>query len=384
MPDSSPAHTSVHGPADAVPTPQPSSLPPRILFSDLDGTLIHYTDTLRDVGLFPTTSPEGLWRTSPPPLGSALTAPLDLLPLPPTASGSQGFISTTIFERLARLRARQDVRLVLISGARAGTLLQRLPLLPAADAYVCESGGRIFYPGAVGWAAHTAAPLTEDHAWRGAHEPAAGPAVAAAMKPERRGGPLWTLFAALSSTRHARLQFDCRGYSTAFRVRGDAAALAEIAGSLPGSLACARNLGALDVYPATSGKVSAARHLAARWGADLSRALFLCDDDNDLELAAAVGRAFLPSITSESMGSAARAGGDAFYVARMPVPWSTEEVLEAVEAELAPADDHGPSSMGAEPVPVEAGSGLVEAGSGPVEAGSGPAGAEAEPQGAGV
>jgi hypothetical protein len=38
------------------------------------------------------------------------------------------------------------VPLVLISGMRTTTLFQRLPYLPRADAYVSESGGRIFYP----------------------------------------------------------------------------------------------------------------------------------------------------------------------------------------------------------------------------------------------
>lgn len=63
---------------------------------------------------------------------------------------------------LARLRS-QGVLLVLITGARSATLLQRLPFLPQADAYVCENGGRIFYAGSP---LPTACPLTEDMAWR--------------------------------------------------------------------------------------------------------------------------------------------------------------------------------------------------------------------------
>jgi hydroxymethylpyrimidine pyrophosphatase-like HAD family hydrolase len=55
------------------------------------------------------------------------------------------------------------VLLVLITGARSATLLQRLPFLPAADAYVCENGGRIFYSGSE---LPTACPLTEDMEWR--------------------------------------------------------------------------------------------------------------------------------------------------------------------------------------------------------------------------
>ena len=35
-----------------------------------------------------------------------------------------------------------------------------------------------------------------------------------------------------------------------------------------------------------------------RWSVARSDSVFLCDDDNDMELAAEVGRAFLPSISS--------------------------------------------------------------------------------------
>ena len=38
----------------------------------------------------------------------------------------------------------------------------------------------------------------------------------------------------------------------------------------------------------------------------MQRALCVCDDDNDLEMASACGRVFLPSVSSESMAEAAR------------------------------------------------------------------------------
>ena len=58
---------------------------------------------------------------------------------------------------------------VLLTGARTATLLQRLPYLPAADAYVAENGGRIFYPDQT---LPTAMPLMEDSKWRKAHNAA--------------------------------------------------------------------------------------------------------------------------------------------------------------------------------------------------------------------
>ena len=56
------------------------------------------------------------------------------------------------------------MKLVLVTGARLSTTLQRLPFLPAADALVAESGGRIFYPGSL----PTAAPLQVRHRLCGA------------------------------------------------------------------------------------------------------------------------------------------------------------------------------------------------------------------------
>ena len=55
---------------------------------------------------------------------------------------------------------------MLITGARTSTLLTRLPFLPAADAYVAENGGRIFYPDTT---LPTAMPLAEDSKWRKTH-----------------------------------------------------------------------------------------------------------------------------------------------------------------------------------------------------------------------
>jgi 3-deoxy-D-manno-octulosonate 8-phosphate phosphatase KdsC-like HAD superfamily phosphatase len=83
---------------------------------------------------------------------------------------------------------------------------------------------------------------------------------------------------------------------------------AAIAGR-PAGLKCTFNLGVADFYPAAAGKEGAAAHLLARWGGAPAGAAHLCDDDNDLPLAAMVGRAFLPSITEVGgRGVGARGG----------------------------------------------------------------------------
>jgi hypothetical protein len=79
--------------------------------------------------------------------------------------------------------------------------------------------------------------------------------------------------------------------------------------SRPPGLKCTFNLGVADFYPAATGKEGAAAHLLARWGGDPGAAAHLCDDDNDLPLAAMVGRAFLPSITEVGVGGGGSWGG---------------------------------------------------------------------------
>lgn len=78
----------------------------------------------------------------------------------------QGTISLETLTVLERARAAGHL-LVIVTGARYSTLMLRLPALPAADAYICENGGRIFYPGSV---LPLAMPLREDSGWRAMQE----------------------------------------------------------------------------------------------------------------------------------------------------------------------------------------------------------------------
>jgi hypothetical protein len=53
----------------------------------------------------------------------------------------QGFLSHLTLQRVAELR-KAGTLFVLVTGARSSTLLQRLPYLPAADAFASENGAR--------------------------------------------------------------------------------------------------------------------------------------------------------------------------------------------------------------------------------------------------
>lgn len=159
--------------------------------------------------------------------------PPEVLALPSSATGRKAVISVETLGLAAKVRA-SGAKLVLVSGTRYSTLVNRLPFLPRADAYVIENGGRIFYPrkkaaepgdaaassgggepssevaaagggegeaekeeSAVGdptLTAHAASALTEDLKWRETMESATGPASQDAKAPEDREGPLWDLY----------------------------------------------------------------------------------------------------------------------------------------------------------------------------------------------
>lgn len=152
-----------------------------------------------------------------------------------------------------------------VAGARLGTLLARLPFIPAADAYVCEGGGRIFYP-ACPLDCPAAAPLAEDMAWRRMQAGAAGPPGQDVTPPEQRDGRLWEFFRHLKATAPL-VHADAVSYTTAFRLKGPSDAVAAAIQGLPEGLATALNLGAADVFPATSGKVGCGRALGCRCAA---------------------------------------------------------------------------------------------------------------------
>ena len=235
-----------------------------------------------------------------------------LVELPESTSGSVGYISLRTLELFEAIRA-MGVKVVVISGCRYRTLMERLPFIPKADAYVCESGGRIFYNKQLDGV------LCEDLGWK------------AKMK------------TGLSELKHCNtciqnrmeshptaihLKVDDRSYTTAFRVRQNPSAplpraltlrncvegILERGGFNP-HLSMAVNLGCVDVYPKSSGKKNAATYVADKLGGWTlgEHAAFFCDDDNDIELAQAVKRVYLPGVSDELWNTVA---GDTLNVGR--------------------------------------------------------------------
>ena len=241
-----------------------SSWPTKIVFSDVDGTLVHYPDNI------PQTD--------------------DILALPPSSTGMRAIISKETLRKCQAIR-KSGRKLVLVSGMRTTTLLNRLPYLPRADAYCSEAGGRIFYPTEcnnddanqvrIEPAAYEDATndelvpfsLTEDLEWRKNMENAAGTDgfagqelsdLSQGSKPlvpvSLRKGPLWD-FARLLVSRG--LVLDTKGYATSFRVTANQQSEASMipfrelqanAIPCPPAIETRTNLGSLDFYPANSGK----------------------------------------------------------------------------------------------------------------------------------
>lgn len=328
----------------------------KIVFSDVDGALIHY--------------PNGEDEDD-----SCVDPANRILTLPPSATGMTGVISSLTLQSCRALR-KTGVKLVLVSGMRTSTLLNRLPYLPKADAYCSEAGGRIFYPtepapGEVegdsdfqqqwtpvefsGASSEDLRPfgLREDRAWRkrvgsaqGAgkdgyagneissdrlcdaddeeeeclidYDNTAGfPKQEEVIPVPRRTGALWD-FARRLQDDHG-LVLDTKSYSTCFRVnrkhqtggpKGEENFRALLEGDIvvPPQLAISTNLGCIDVYPASSGKRNCCQFLADSLRHDMAKeSVCICDDDNDLEMALACAHAYIPALTSESMVRCIRA-----------------------------------------------------------------------------
>lgn len=260
------------------------TVPIALVFSDVDGTLVHY--------------PESIDRQD----GSSDANYDDennlLLKLPPSRTGLQGVISYETLRKCQVLRRKYGIKLVLVSGMRTSTMMQRLPFLPRADAYCCENGGRIFYPvdadenehhqGRVFKCINNDAlsgsdrdngdlnpfVLVEDLDWRSVLErtEAAGPdgyRVAGdendspIIPIEQRQGRLWEFAKSLLAAGYV---LDWQGYATCFRVNRkqqttqitddlfQALALSNEPLYCPPGLIRSTNLGHIDFAPSCSGK----------------------------------------------------------------------------------------------------------------------------------
>ena len=294
-----------------------------IVFSDLDGTLLHY----------PSNIPKS-------------KAGNQILKLPPSSTGMRGIISSKTLSLIDDVRQR-GLKFVLVSGMRTSTFLSRVPYLPRADAYCTEAGGRIFYPtddtsdntvfvvkpkNYDGADKDLLKPfgIVEDMEWRAMIEKSAGQYDSPDLKTLERNpsstkelkekdGLLWDFARDLV---HKGFVLDTKGYSACFRVNKKQQTTVsdeEFESLLNGSikpfqgLSSSINLSCIDFYPETSGKKNCCLYLAQKFFPNsmtdtvvpnkfvANHAVCMCDDDNDLEMAMACKHAYIPEISSQSM-----------------------------------------------------------------------------------
>lgn len=303
----------------------------RVLFSDVDGTLVHYTKHLEHWGNFV----EAAVASSPHRDFAYKDGHVtrDVLPLPPSTTGVIGHISLATL-RLVRGLREAGCRFVIVSGARTSTMLQRMAFLPDSDAIVTENGGRIFLRTTSGL---TSAPFEEDYEWRSLHNQQAGPARQESAPPAERVGALWDAYRRLVKEGWSP---DATSYTTLVRVKREQPGKATpdldaLLAGLPEGLTTAVNLAYVDIFPTTSGKENAVKYLCAKYGGSLSDAACLCDDDNDIEMTRTVGHAFIPNITADTLREEIKRNPSKYTVASREGFAGTEESLDSVYTHFA-------------------------------------------------
>lgn len=282
------------------PPPKMHSPSAAVVFSDVDGTLVHYPKHFSEYAdIVSTNEDEGtaVIRYKETEDERECLAMV-------SKTGGTSYISKRTLDLVAQLR-RLDVTFVIITGARASTYEKRRPRLPVADFEFYENGGRKLRNGKL------------DPEWSDAFVDIVGhipdrEAISPIMPPySERKGILWRLYEKLLSD---GWNIDANDYTTNIRVdvaRSEGKTPEDFASLIeshvkPNNLSSSFNLGKADIYPAASGKASAARHVLDIVGVDKRDAVALFDDDNDIELGNLCGASFLPSVTHDRVYNAVK------------------------------------------------------------------------------
>jgi hydroxymethylpyrimidine pyrophosphatase-like HAD family hydrolase len=301
--------------------PQPEV---KVLFCDLDGTLVHYPKDFQEYASL--ISEDEATGTAIVRYSSGEERACQVLS---SMTGGKAYISTATLELVGRLRSL-GVLFVIITGARASTYAQRRPRLPPADFEFFENGGRMLDDGALvpewtdGFEAQVGY-IADRTALVAAHLP----------PPELRQGSLWELYRKM--TRDGWI-VDARDYTTNFRVdvsKTKGKTSNDFQGAIEGELdvrglKTSFNLGKADIYPMDSGKAKAATHVLDLKGWNPDNAVAMFDDDNDIELGSLVGRSYLPGVTHQSVLDAMKAHEGRWTLTSTRGFLGTEEALSSI------------------------------------------------------
>jgi len=301
---------------------RPSQSPPlRAIFSDIDGTLVHYAKDFTKHGIRLLSSDE----TSSTAIVENENGDRRKCRLLPSSTMGPACISERTIELVDELRREHGVLFCVVTAARKSTMVSRWDLLPNCDAHVCESGSRIWVNG------------IPDEEFSNRFASVCGPMNREAEGADERIEPLWRFYRKLKEDVPG-LAMDSRSYYGMFRVgtRGDVAVEAAlrdvIRTSLPDDVSCATNLGKYDFYPSVAGKGGAVSYLQKLFGVSESETAALFDDDNDLPMAERCGIHMLPGLTSDSVKAAAICEQPGWYVANTVGQgvFAIEECLEVL------------------------------------------------------
>ena len=180
--------------------------PPRIkaIFSDLDGTIVHFPAWFEQHGTkIVSRDLEAKRAVVESPSGE--TRECRLLP---SSTMGDGFVSERTIELVAALRA-EGIAFVIVTAARKSTLFERQPMLPACDAACCETGSRVYLGTDDGLDGL-------DLEWAARFEHITGP-LERELDVSERPEPLWQFFRTLRSE-VVGLKCDSRSYYGCFRV----------------------------------------------------------------------------------------------------------------------------------------------------------------------
>lgn len=317
-----------------------STTPPKVLFSDIDGTLVHYADEITAYGSIEPTEGDG------EAVVKYKTGEIRTLRMLPSSTAGMGYISCRTLELVARIR-EAGIIFVLITGARASTYDKRRPVLPDADYEFYESGGRLLADGKVvpEW---TSQPGMLKAIGRVPDEinPELPP-------PHERSGTLWELYRQMEGD---GWKIDARAYATQFRVQVDGVEkedsfLKEIVPNLKQmEFQSSYNLGKADIYPIDSGKANAAMYIMKKHAIEPAYAVAMFDDDNDIQLGRLCGTAFVPGVTHPNV-QAELAKNKNWHLTKHRGFLGTEEALQAILEMAIGAKDNSQLAHQAQAVP---------------------------------
>eukprot|EP00164_Ancoracysta_twista_P010798 GFYU01016418.1.p1 GENE.GFYU01016418.1~~GFYU01016418.1.p1 ORF type:complete len:297 (+),score=39.14 GFYU01016418.1:157-1047(+) len=283
------------------------------VFSDLDGTLVHFPCEFHEWGAQVRGKDKNLYTDT-------ITGDERECVVLPKSTLGHGMISKRSLSLVDDLR-QMGVLFVVVTGARKSTLLERWEYLPPADVYICENGGRIYL----------GSQDKLDREWSDRFQNITDDIET--TKPENeREGCLWDVYRDLKSK---GFDLDTRSYWANIRVNAEHEQIKDELAKLPAELTYAYNLGKCDIYPAVSGKGNACKYIKERFSCGSSYALF--DDDNDLPMARAVDHCLLPMVRTPSVKEQVAAHPD-WYVAENSGILATEEVIEEVMKRVATED----------------------------------------------